>query len=736
MKTKVCGIRRNSSGVITHRRFYDRIENAVIRREGSRASDNVRFSIDGVCKIQERDEVYFIQDIVDTENLTSMHNFYGNFRDESGYEHDDYYTGNYSMPACVAGTTHTEMGAQTGKWKGLYKPRLDVSSTADGIKMHRRFKEQSNSNPPIIDLSGDFDIYLALKFNSVTQTQYKTPTLIDLYDSTSSKGLRLEYDHDNTDVKITINNGSGSDNICVIDYTFSTNTNYLIRVGRKGGVIKCSINNQEQTVSNSSYTGDLNNSNAYWYLGKKFTTSWVNNTGFNGWFQQLRTYNKYLSSDDAFKIWASKPQALTMKFGGKVWKITSGSVKRYEAKSHSAEILGTILSINNLTGTPSNSNVIRDGTIYSDGEVQEIITDILENIGNDEFVHFTKEPDSDPVNYQYANIVATGTFLQVIETLMMLEASSTTPTSQFYWNILPRKVLIVENFLPSNYVIDESHFRVIDNYYDDTKTTNKVFVIGDLSSKKGTHTVSRNGESGADSWSVEGVVMNGYSPVSADVIVDYVIKATADGTEISEWTNTSDPSGSDAAYHWYKFNNDKTKVKFWNTTSSSVSYKLEFVFSSSLGTNNAYASFVEKSDASSINENGLYVRRLNLPNIQIKTGQATSLTIGTFATNYIKQHKDISLRIKLETPSIINALNVGQLVQVSYITKNIYSSYNSSTKAVTPLQMKVKSIEWRYPEAKTTIELGEHEWNSFDVEKETVQSVQGLDLTTRAIVGV
>ena len=724
MKTKVCGIRRNSSGVITHRRFYDRIENAVIRREGSRASDNVRFSIDGVCKIQERDEVYFIQDIVDTENLTSMHNFYGNFRDESGYEHDDYYTGNYSMPACIAGTTHTEMGAQTGKWKGLYKPRLDVSSTTDGIKMHRRFKEQSNSNPPIIDLSGDFDIYLALKFNSVTQTQYKTPTLIDLYDSTSSKGLRLEYDHDNTDVKITINNGSGSDNICVIDYTFSTNTNYLIRVGRKGGVIKCSINNQEQTVSNSSYTGDLNNSNAYWYLGKKFTTSWVNNTGFNGWFQQLRTYNKYLSSDDAFKIWASKPQALTMKFGGKVWKITSGSVKRYEAKSHSAEILGTILSVKNLTATPSNSNVTRDGTIYSAGAVEEIITDILENIGNDEFVHFTREPDSDPVNYQYANIVATGTFLQVIETLMMLEASSTTPTSQFYWNILPRKVLIVENFLPSNYIIDESHFRVIDNYYDDTKTTNKVFVIGDLSSKKGVHTVTRS----TSGWSVFAPVM---SAGSADVIVDYVIKATADGTEINEYSGSGTPSTNE-----YEFNDNKTKVRFYGTSGSSVSYKLEYIYKSNANTNTVYPTFVEKSDATSMNENGVYSRRLNLPNIQIKTGQQGSTTFNTFADNYIKQHKDIPLRVKLETPTIINAINVGQLVQVSYITKNIYSSYNSSTKAVTPLQMKVKSIEWRYPEAKTTIELGEHEWNSFDVEKETVQSVQGLDLTTRAIVGV
>jgi len=724
LESKVCGIRRNSSGVITHRRFYDRLQNAVIRREGSRASDNMRFSVDGTCKIQERDEVYYIQDIISVDNLTSIHNFYGNFRDESGYEHDDYYTGNYSMPACIAGTTHTEMGAQTGKWKGLYKPRLDVSSTTDGIKMHRRFKEQSNSNPPIIDLSGDFDIYLALKFNSVTQTQYKTPTLIDLYDSTSSKGLRLEYDHDNTDVKITINNGSGSDNICVIDYTFSTNTNYLIRVGRKGGVIKCSINNQEQTVSNSSYTGDLNNSNAYWYLGKKFTTSWVNNTGFNGWFQQLRTYNKYLSSDDAFKIWASKPQALTMKFGGKVWKITSGSVKRYEAKSHSAEILGTILSVKNLTATPSNSNVTREGTIYSAGAVEEIITDILENIGNDEFVHFTREPDSDPVNYQYANIVATGTFLQVIETLMMLEASSTTLTSQFYWNILPRKVLIVENFLPSNYIIDESHFRVIDNYYDDTKTTNKVFVIGDLSSKKGVHTVTRS----TSGWSVFAPVM---SAGSADVIVDYVIKATADGTEINEYSGSGTPSTNE-----YEFNDNKTKVRFYGTSGSSVSYKLEYIYKSNANTNTVYPTFVEKSDATSMNENGVYSRRLNLPNIQIKTGQQGSTTFNTFADNYIKQHKDIPLRVKLETPTIINAINVGQLVQVSYITKNIYSSYNSSTKAVTPLQMKVKSIEWRYPEAKTTIELGEHEWNSFDVEKETVQSVQGLDLTTRAIVGV
>ena len=724
MESKVCGIRRNSSGVITHRRFYDRLQNAVIRREGSRASDNMRFSVDGTCKIQERDEVYYIQDVISVDNLTSIHNFYGNFRDESGYEHDDYYTGNYSMPACVAGTTHTEMDAQTGKWKGLYKIKFLTSSTVDGVKMHRRFKEQSNSNPPIIDLSGDFDIYLALKFSDLSSTQYKTPTLIDLYDSTSSKGLRLEYDHDNTDVKITINNGSGSDNICVIDYTFSTNTNYLIRVGRKGGVIKCSINNQEQTVSNSSYTGDLNNSNAYWYLGKKFTSSWVNDTGFAGWFQQLRTYNKYLSSEDAFKIWASKPQALTMKFGGKVWKITSGHNKRYEAKSHSAEILGTILSVKNLTATPSNSNVTRDGTIYSAGAVEEIITDILENIGNDEFVHFTREPDSDPVNYQYANIVATGTFLQVIETLMMLEASSTTPTSQFYWNILPRKVLIVENFLPSNYVIDESHFRVIDNYYDDTKTTNKVFVIGDLSSKKGVHTVTRS----TSGWSAFGVIMSGGLH---DVIVDYVIKATADGTEINEYSGSGTPSTNE-----YEFNDNKTKVRFYGTSGSSVSYRLEYIYKSNASTSSAYPTFVEKSDATSMNENGVYSRRLNLSNIQIKTGKQGSTTFNTFADNYIKQHKDIPLRVKLETPTIINALNIGQLVQVSYITKNIYSSYNSSTKAVTPLQMKVKSIEWRYPEAKTTIELGEHEWNSFDVEKETVQSVQGLDLTTRAIVGV
>lgn len=726
--------------MITHRRFYDRIAKAVVKREGSRASDNMRFAIDGSSNIQEGDEVYFIQDVIDTQNLTSLHNFYGNFRDESGYEHDDYYTGNYSMPAAVDGTTHTEMDNQTGKWKGLYKMKLAASNSTDGLKMHRRFVKQDDSNPPIIDLSGDFDIYIALKFQSFS-SYGANPTLIDLYDSTSSKGLRIEYDHSNTDLKITSNSGSGSDNVSVVDYTFSTNANYLIRVGRIGGVIKCYINKVAQTVSNSSYSGDLNNTNAFWYLGRKFTTSWVNDTGFKGWFQQIRTYNKFLTDNEHFKIWASKPAALTMKFGGRIWKAKSDKTKWYEARSHSAELLGTNLSAFNLTGTPSNSNIERKGTVYSGGTAEEIITDILENIGSDEFVHFTQEPDNEPFssanNYAQAHIVATGSFLQLLETLIMLQSDETfedngESADQFYWSILPRKVLIIEKFLRSNYVVDESHFRVIESYKDDTKTTNKLLAVGDLSPKKGYDTKTYAGLSGAGSYTAEAPISDDIG--GSDVLVDYVIKATAAGTEINEWISDSNPTGGDASNHWYKFNNDKSKVKFWNPTSGSTVYAMDFIYKSTVS-GLAGATIIERSDATSIAENGLYHRRVNIPNIRV-VGNNTSLNLQLYATNFVKQHKNIPLRVKMDTSSIINALNIGQVVQVSYITKNLYTSYNSSTKAVVPLQLKVRSIEWRYPESRTIVELGDHEWNSFDVEKETISSIKDLDTSTRAVIGV
>ena len=151
---------------------------------------------------------------------------------------------------------------QTGRFKGLYKPRIYTKGRSgqeiDGLKMHRRFREQNSSKAPIIDFSGDFDIFFNVRFNGFSSYHVtQTPCLYDFYDSTTSKGLRVEYDQPNTDLKITMNNGSGSDTVAEVNYTFTQNTNYLIRVGRNDGTIKVQINKVDQTVSNSSYSGDM-----------------------------------------------------------------------------------------------------------------------------------------------------------------------------------------------------------------------------------------------------------------------------------------------------------------------------------------------------------------------------------------------------------------------------------------------------------------------------------------------
>ena len=740
--SKIVIIRRNSSGVITHRRFYNP-RSAVIKREGSRGSDNMRFTLDGTSKVNERDEVYYLQDNVDVDDLVYICNFYGNFRDESGFEHDDYYTGNYDKPDCVNPVTQeqTDMLPQAGRFKGLYKPRIYTKGRSgqeiDGLKMHRRFREQNSSKAPIIDFSGDFDIFFNVRFNGFSSYHVtQTPCLYDFYDSTTSKGLRVEYDQPNTDLKITMNNGSSSDTVAEVNYTFATGTNYLIRVGRNDGTIKVQINKVDQTVSNSSYSGDMNNSNAYWYLFKKFTTSWVHSTGADLYPQQLRIYNRYLESEDAFKIWVAKPQALTMKFGGKVWKIRDGLEKEFEAKSHSHEILGTILSPKTFDGVPdpTNTDVARTGNVYTDGESQDVIGDILDQIGGDSFVHITKEPDSNPFNYSYSSVVAAGTFLQLIEALMLADNDY----GAYYWNILPRKVLVIEHFLQSNYVADESHFRVIENGYDDTKLVNSLQVTGDLSPKKAYHSVTRGGQSGDHSWTVLAAVLAYETENSAmstgDAVVDYVTSAYADGERMTEWTSSSDPSSSGTKYY-YKFNDDKTKVQFWTISNSNKKFELNYVFRRFAVIGNGSGSIYWKKDQTSIDTYGLYERKINVPIFKPKNfaNSNQTLVLSSFGDQYLERYKNISRRVRLESSTMLNGLNIGQKLRVSFITKKLYTSYNASTGAVVPLELPIKTIEWHYPESKTIVELGEHDWNSFDVETETIKSHQDLDTSTRNI---
>ena len=79
--------KKNTSGV-SQSITPIKIIKSVVSRQGSRAVDTGEFTISIKHDVQVNDTVKYIQDIVDTENLTAIYNFQANDMDESGNDID------------------------------------------------------------------------------------------------------------------------------------------------------------------------------------------------------------------------------------------------------------------------------------------------------------------------------------------------------------------------------------------------------------------------------------------------------------------------------------------------------------------------------------------------------------------------------------------------------------------------------------------------------------------------
>ena len=712
---KIVSIRRDGASgahpkTVTHRRFYKPIQ-ARVAREGSRGVDNMDFTLDVNSQIRENDEVYYIQDIVDIDNLKGIWNFYGNFRDESGYEQDDYYSGNYIIPeAFDAEQTQDGLSAPTGKFKGYYKTPVQTRTNGrDGLKMIRAFSQQDNTKKPVFDMSGDFDIFFWVKQSYASYSS----TLIDMLNDNSNvnKGLLLETENDDTSsntvdrLKLTVNDGTSStpNELITPINSWDRTTNNLIRINRKDGIFRIFINNKNQTLTGTtSYDGDLNdynngvNTHNYFYLFKKYnrsTSSFIDGTGCSGIPYQLRFYNISLPDTESSKVYTMKPQQMTMKFGGTVWKIEDGLSKKYKCVGFSSKLLSSVISSDTLTNATTLSNVTRTGTLYTSGASYEILKDILNNIGSDEFVYITDSPSGTTVQYTQGDFSASGSFLDILSLLIMLK------DNRDYFSVLPRKVLLIERYLDSNYIINDSLFRVIDNYFDDTDTANYIECIGNTKQILINQTTNLGYASGAG-WTV----LRGFLFDGSDRFIDYILEFKVDGSIINEYSGSGTPTSV-----VYEINENLKQFRVYLTTSGNHSAEIKYT-STYTAVFGGLTSRIIKKDTTSIDNIGLYSKRINIPQLE------DTINLNTFATSYINTHNSVNQRIRVISNSLINSVNIGQNVGVHYDTKKIYASIDTNGVS-TPLLLKVSSIEWKYPESTTTIELGENEFNSFDIEK-------------------
>lgn len=723
-------IRRDSSGNMTNRVIATPKAVNVVQ-EGLRASDNMTMKLSAEHAVQQGDEIYYIQDVLDVENLRGMWNFYGGFRDESGYEHDDVTTGSFhTMPDSVGSalvSTDTEID---WRHKGYYKFNVSTGSY-DGVKIEKKFKNNnvdSSGNPvassiPVIDMSGDFDMIFEFKTTNNTDGQI----LFDNYDhaTSSGTGLKVEINSTSNNITITADDGTTSLPIMVSGTITTLNTVTFVRIRRQAGVFKIYLDGVEKTLTNSTNDGDLN-SNQDIHFFKEYDESaspaaYVTDSGWAGIPIQFRFYNVALPDDEVKKLRISKPVNTTMKFGGKIWKIEDkGSVKKLSCSSFARELLNTYISPKTFLGT-NFASVGGGSRAYnryyqtSSGtgtrvRMYAIIEDILKYVDSGVYSYFAKHPSTTCQGDFYAD----GTLLDIIKVLMMVDGDD------HMFAVTPRKILFIGLEVSTEQVISGQNYDIVDSGKDDTVTTNSLFTTGRKKIYTDTKTFNGSGSGLASpqyDWTAaqDWTAPDGFTPV-----VERITKVTRGGTEIygiPQAASWSSGNSSTFSADTYKLNDDNT-VQFWNRTDANaqtyvITYEYTYTYNRSSNTSVASATTKFKQDTTSIDTNGLYHRNISVPQL------ANGFDVTSFNNNYIDDYKTINTRQRAITSSLVNSLTVGQKVR--------FTEYNKQTDAYVTTELVIRSIEYSYPQTTTIIELGEYMFSGFDVEKQTVESLRSLD---------
>jgi len=721
-------IRRDSSGAMTNR-IMTTPKRVIVRQEGLRASDNMDMWLSAEHAVEQGDEIYYIQDVLDTSSLKAIWNFYGGFRDESGYEHDDVYTAPHTMPNCVASTLQVTEAHIDWKHKGYYKFQINaLADSKNGIEITKRYKNNNttSSKIPVIDMSGDFDMIFEFKMQSNNSSSlYTSQTIFDNYDHATSSGvgLKVQINPSASTVTITADNGT-TETIMVASSVVSYGTNVItfLRINRQSGVFKLYFNGTEKSLTNSTNSGDLNNDKNI-HLFKEYDEStspaaYIDDTGFYGVPIQYRFYTDVLSDDQVSKLKSNKPVNTTMKFGGRIWKVEDkGSSKKLSCSSHSKSLLNAEISGQTFKSTPTatvgggarkyNRYYQTSSSSSTRPDMEDIVSDILKYVDSGVYVYFADEPST---TFQ-GDFYAEGSFLDILKVMMIVDPD------EHMFVVTPRKILFISDEIVTNQVINGNSYDIIDSGKDDTGTTNSIYTSG--RNKPHTWTSTFTVTTTANSWTTA------QTPLAQDYykpVITRVNKVTRGGTEIFDdakstltsyqESQTSDGSSS-SNVNAYKLLDDNT-FQFFSTDASShvyvVIYEYSYTYDDSTTYSLAHSPVQIRQDTSSIAVNGLYHRNLHIPQI------ISGYDITTFNNRYIADFKDINTRQRAQTSRLVNSLTVGQKVR--------YTDSTGTTDRV------VKSIEYSYPQTLTVIELGEYMFSGFDVEKQTIDSVRGLDTST------
>ena len=710
--------------------------------------DNAEITVSGKNDIRIKDYIGYIQDDIDLNGIMGLWNFAGSVRDESGNQLNE--ENAYNNFAIKDGLSYPE---QTSSSQVLGKRSMEFNSSASGrfLKIPDKKVKTSagaDSTTSITDWSQDFTLAFYVKLAALSGSSTSdnvNGVLFDKYDDSTNKGIMI-YTQTPQGSASTVRNlkiriGNGTTNTIYTHTMTSTDWNDLdkhICVTRTNNVLKVYVENIE--VISQTFTGDVT-STADIYIGKEYSesasalvepSSTNKHGGMSTTYHQMRLYNRAWSTSEISTWVGLNTPTISLKFYGRIWRIDERNASN---KCYLKGLGGIVLNsrIDSTLLTNATSNSFRDSNIYKAGtDYTDIIQDMLKNI-NEKFFG-TSNSDIMMINYLYeqkaigegytlrAPFIAEGTFLDILNDLSVLDESTFT--------FMPTGILQIEEndslLTRGGLILSNNNCKINDGGIDDSNICNHLFACARLDEFEASQTRTIFQNSGA--WYT--TLFLPPSLNSSTSVFPIAVLSVKVGTTDIPVTSISPDSSSTPSVDSYFVDKQKSKISFYKAGSSgNTAYTWDYTYNLNCAnvpdTAKSRSASVIESDPNSITKNGLYARKLSVPRLTPAL-ESNDQDINDFADHFIAKNKgdsnnNIQNRYEVKTPSFIGHIIENNKIGIYNLTKGIGSLVSGN---IQPVYLQIKSIEYRYPDSQTKLEIGNFLYDSFDLENSLVEDVR------------
>lgn len=669
--------------------------NAHVEKNGTRAIDSGTFTFTRKSAVAKHDEVLYIQDVTNIKYLTGVWNFEYSTRDESGHNLD-------ALETDAAKTTMTYVHG----CDGIVLNGNNSARVAPQIPDPRA----TTATDYTVDFSQQFDI-LGL-VSAKTYPNDRKSGIFAKGDATNNIELYWKSGASNSDpiyarADITIGGtmvslGFGTSNASGTHTElkeFGTggatgegterSKYYWIRVYRdENNLVKLTVNGNLE--GSATITGNPNSTSPIYLAADR-----SGNSSQTFRLAQVRMYCGYhLTSGEYDELVGARVSTEICKFGGNVWKIDERVThkvvhcKGFSDKLHNIEIkTGGAYPLETNDGgimkwTTGDANIIKNE--YKSKRGYQIIEDLIKVYSQslDNIVVYTAEENK--WDEMYNHYIATGTLYANILLLSLNESSNTS------FKITGRGVLLLEtDDIDASQILfrQGAKARIKDLGTDDSNVITQLTLISSNLLRSHTRKVTSN------DFSTDG----SYYTLTSNKLIGKPITTSVKRNSNGYILTQADQGESLWQHLNFRVNaNDKSITLAGSLDTSSDGYDITYTYEDV----NDQSKFYTTRDGDYANL-GLYSKTLQVPQFVGTEGLAT------VATRIFNKFGKIDRRISITVPHLANHVRENYEVKVEAPQHGITS----------PLTLSVMSIEYFYPQGRTIINLGEHQFDSFDLDK-------------------